>query len=90
MQGSWPAGTCVVLLQRNLGSQGINIVAKLARCHIVYILKHRKEYALNLEEEKRFSYVVSPAQATRGLYLLVKKCSRSRAYSHMAELRWRD
>lgn len=58
----------------------------LARCHMMHTLKQKKGVTLSLKQEKISPHkVISIAQPVRASYLLVRKCSRSKALSGQAQ-----
>ena len=68
-----------------MSPQGTDIAMGLARCHMTHTLKQKKGVVLSLKQGNIFPHkAIRMAQAVRVSYLLVRKCSRSKALSGQA------
>lgn len=91
-QGSWPALTAPVLWQKDSISspQWTDVILGLARCHLTHMLKQGKGVHIQSETGEVIPKGINPAQAMGTLYLLVRKCSGTKAHSYVAQLELTD
>lgn len=72
--------------------QRIDTAAGLARCYMMYMLwAETREHSLSLKQGKMFPpNMVSAAQVVWSLYLLIKKCSKTRVHFYVDKWRSED